>query len=90
MANNELRLDFVFRSSNGWTIIMGEYFKLLLCISFWETRKYTGIMALLCPFHNLACSMNAARYRKKLGQLLQRNHSNRLKTRYAKENLYER
>ena len=53
----------------------GECFRLLLAISFWETRKVPGYIGMVFfPFHNLACQIRADQYRYKLKlQMMKRN-----------------
>lgn len=46
--------------------MIGETFKLMLCISYWEARKIRGPMAVFFVWHNLGCSMKANKYRRKL------------------------
>lgn len=49
--------------------MIGEYFKILLCISYWETRKIRGILTPFFIWHNLACDLKINLYRKKLNRL---------------------
>jgi hypothetical protein len=50
--------------------MIGQQFRLLLAISYWETRKVPGWFgAFFCPFHNMACDMRADQYRRKLKRL---------------------
>lgn len=56
--------------------MIGEQFKILLCISFWETRKIPAPLGLFFPFYNLSCTMRAQYFRNQLKRLQARSKIN--------------
>lgn len=51
-----------------------EALRIQLCISFWESRKVRGWLALFYFCHNLHCGWRADAYRKQLSTLMNKGN----------------